>query len=139
MVLADPRVKVSAADFNAQFQLAKQIEQARVRSQGMLHEATELKAGLAKLNGQADAAALTRQYEALVGPDAPIQGTNAPTTLGGIAAWLDKLAAGVDGADGAPTPDMLRGFAQVSAALNAIEPQWQAFAASARTRIPATQ
>jgi photosystem II stability/assembly factor-like uncharacterized protein len=139
MVLADPRVKVSAADFNAQFQLAKQIEQARVRAQGMLHEATELKAGLAKLNGQADAAALTRQYEALVGPDAPIQGTNAPTTLGGIAAWLDKLAAGVDGADGAPTPDMLRGFAQVSAALNAIEPQWQAFAASARTRIPATQ
>ena len=135
-VLADPRVKVSQADFEAQFRLARQIEQARVRAQTMLHQATELKGGLAKLAGQADAAGLTGEYQALVGPDAPIQGTNAPTTLGGISAWLDKLASGVDGADGAPTPDMLRGFAQISAALNAFEPRWQAFAASARARIP---
>ena len=134
-VLPDPRVKVSQADFQAQFRLAKQVEQARVRVQAMLHQATELKAGLAKLDGRAGAAELTSQYQALVGPDAPIQGVNAPTTLGGIGAWLDKLAAGVDGADGAPTPDVVRGFAQVSAALNAFEPRWQAFVASARTRV----
>jgi hypothetical protein len=34
---------------------------------------------------------------------------------------------------------MLRGFAQVSAVLRAIEPRWQAFAASVRARIPAAQ
>jgi hypothetical protein len=48
---------------------------------------------------------------------------------------LDKFAAAEDGADGAPTQDAQRGFAQVSAALDAIEPRWRAFASTVRPRI----
>jgi hypothetical protein len=66
----------------------------------------------------------------LVGTDAPSSGTTPPTTLTSIAEWLDSLAQAVDGADAAPTPDAMRGFATVSAALDAIEPRWKAFAAS---------
>lgn len=138
-VVADPRIKVTQADFDAQFRLAKQIEQARVRARAMLKEAANLKAALGKLTGQEKAAALTSQTDAFVGQDAPIGGSNAPTTLTAISDWLDKLAAAVDGADGAPTPDNLRGFSVISAALNEIEPRWHAFAASAQAKIPAGQ
>jgi hypothetical protein len=137
-VLADPRVKVSQADFEAQFRLARQIEQARVRVRRMLEQAADLKTGLAKLNGEGDAVALNAQLTAIVGEDAPIGGSNAPTTLTAISDWLDKLASAVDGADGAPTPDNLHGFAVVSGALEQIEPRWQAFAASVRSRVPAS-
>ena len=137
-VLADPRVKVSQADFDAQFRLARQIEQARFRVRRMLERAADLKTGLAKLNGQGDAVALNAQLAAIVGEDAPIGGSDAPTTLTAISNWLDKLASAVDGADGAPTPDNLHGFAVVSGALEQIEPRWQAFAASLRWRVPAS-
>jgi hypothetical protein len=134
-VLADPRVKVSQADFDAQFRMAKQIEQQRVRIRAMLKEASAMKPAFAKLDGQPGAAELNGQYAALVGPDPAQQGMNAPNTLSGISSWLDKLAGALDGADGAPTDDLRRGFAQVSAALDAIEPRWRSFAASARPRI----
>jgi photosystem II stability/assembly factor-like uncharacterized protein len=138
-ILADPRVNVSQADFDAQFRLAKQIEQARVRARRMLEEAADLKIGLVKMNGRADAAALGAQLNAFVGESAPIGGSNAPTTLTAISDWLDKLASAVDGGDGAPTPDDVHGFAVVSGALDQIETRWRAFAASARARIPAGQ
>lgn len=136
-VLADPRVKVTQADFDAQFRLAGQIEKARIRTRSMLKEAADLKPGLANLGAQANGADLNSQYEALVGPAPAMQGVNAPNTLNGISAWLDKLATAADGGDGAPTPDTLRGFAQISAALDAIEPQWRSFEAAARSRLPA--
>jgi hypothetical protein len=128
-VLPDPRVKVTQADFVAEFRLAKQIEQARVRARSMLERAKVLKADLAKGNG---AAALSSQLDALVGEDAPIGGATAPRTLTAISEWLDSLAQAVDDADAAPTPDNLRGFATISAALNAIEPRWNAFEQSVR-------
>jgi photosystem II stability/assembly factor-like uncharacterized protein len=136
-VLPDPRIKVSQADFDAQFRLARQIDQERVRARRMLDEAKGLKTAIAKLGEQGDAAALSAQLMALVGEGAPIGGANAPTTLTSISAWLDKLAQAVDGSDGAPTPDNLRGFAVVTSALNAIEPKWSAFATTARARLPA--
>ena len=136
-VLADPRVKVTQADFDAQLRLARQLEQARVRAHAMVKEAADLKAGLGKIAGQPGAAELTAQYEALVGPEPAMQGANAPNSLTGISTWLDKLANGIDGADGAPTPDMLSGYTQVSAALDGFEPRWRAFLAAARARLPA--
>jgi hypothetical protein len=136
-LIADPRVKVSQADFDAQFRLARQIEQERVRVRRMVEQAAELKAGLARLKGQPDADALSVQIDQLKGEGAPVGGANAPTTLTAISDWLDKLAQAVDGSDGAPTPDNLRGFAVVSAALNAIEPRWKSFEAAARTKVPA--
>jgi len=138
-VLADPRVKVSQQDFDAQFRLAKEIEQQRLRVRAMLKEASDMKAGMAKLDRQADGAALNSQYVSLVGPSPAMQGINSPDTLNGISSWLDKLAAAEDGGDGAPTQDAQRGFAQVSAALGAIEPRWRAFAASVRPRIVSGQ
>jgi photosystem II stability/assembly factor-like uncharacterized protein len=129
-VLADPRVQVSQADFDAEFRLAKQIEQARVRTRRMIESATELKAGLAKVPKEG----LNAELRQLVGEQAPIGGTTAPTTLTSISEWLDNLAQAVDGADGAPTPDNLRGFALVSAALDSLEPRWRALEATARAR-----
>jgi hypothetical protein len=135
-VIADPRVKIGQADFEAEFRLARQIEQARVRTRMMIERAVELKAQLAKLKGQPNADALSVQLTALVGEEAPIGGTTPPTTLTSISEWLDSLAQAVDGADAAPTPDDRRGFATVSAALSGIEPRWTAFEATARAQLP---
>jgi hypothetical protein len=133
-VIADPRVHVSQADFDAQFRLAKQIEQERVRVRRMSEEAVELKSRLAKLKGP-DADALTARLNQLKGEGAPIGGANAPTTLTAISDWLDKLAQAVDGADGPPTPDNLRGFAVVTEALSTIEPRWREFASTAQPKV----
>jgi photosystem II stability/assembly factor-like uncharacterized protein len=126
-VIADPRVTVSQADFEAEFRLAKQVEQARVRVRQMLEQVNDL---TPKLNGRQDARALWSQFHALAGESAPVGGATAPTTLTSISEWLDDLAQAVDGADSAPTPDNVRGFAIVSQALDAIEPQWKAFVAT---------
>lgn len=137
-ILPDPRVNVSQTDFDSQFRLANQIEQERVRVRLMLEQARDLKTGLAKLKGDAGADALQAQLDALLGEAAPIGGTNAPGTLTSISEWLDTLSEAVEGADGAPTQDNLRGFAIVTSALNAIEPRWRSFEAAARPRVPAT-
>ena len=129
-VIADPRVAVTQADFEAEFRLAKQIEQQRVRVRALLAQAKELRGRIAKLKGQANAEGLSTQLGALVGEGGPISGTAAPTNLTAISGWLDKLAGAVDGADGAPTPDDVQGLATVTEALNAIEPRWRAFVAS---------
>lgn len=139
-LIADPRVKVSQADFDTEFHLARQIEQARVRVRSMLEQAIDLKPGLAKLKGQASADALMNEINSLVGEAKPIGGTAAPTTLTSVSEWLDSLASAVDGADGAPSPDSLRGFAVVSAALDSLEPRWKALATKARgLKIPPSQ
>jgi hypothetical protein len=136
-VVPDPRVAVTQADFDAEFRLAKQIEQQRVRVRTMLEQARDVKARLAKAKGQPNAEALSAQLTELVGAGAPISGSVAPTDLTGISEWLDKLANAVDGADAAPTPDDVQGFATVTAALNAIAPRWNAFEASAEKQLPA--
>ena len=135
-VIADPRVTLSQADFDAEFQLAKQVEAARVRTRTMLEHATDLKAQLDKLKGQPNADALSAQLKTLVGEEAPIGGASAPTTLTSISEWLDNFAQAVDGADAAPTPDTIKGFATVSAALNAIAPRWNAFEQTAKAQLP---
>jgi hypothetical protein len=135
-VIADPRIKVSQADFEAEFRLAKQVEQARLRVRTMLERAEDLKSRLAKAKGQPGAEALSAQYDALVGEGAPIGGATPPTTLTSISEWLDNLATAVEGADAAPTPDDIRGFERVSGALTAIEPRWTAFEGQARSQLP---
>jgi hypothetical protein len=132
IVVADPRVKVSQADFDAEFRLAKQVEQARVRVRRMLESATELKTGLARAQATD---AISAELKQLVGEAAPIGGASAPTTLTSISEWLDNLAQAVDGADGSPTPDNLKGFGIVVSALDSLEPRWRAFEAGARARM----
>jgi photosystem II stability/assembly factor-like uncharacterized protein len=135
-IVPDPRIKVSQADFDAEFRLAKQVEQAHVRVRAMLEQGELLKARLDKLKGGGGADALLAQRDVLVGESAPISGSTPPTTLTSISEWLDRLAQAVDGADAAPTPDDLRGFAVVSAALDAIEPRWREFESRARAQLP---
>jgi hypothetical protein len=138
-IVADPRVKVSQADFEAQFRLARQIELARVRVLSMLEQATEFKSGLGKLKGKPAAEALNAELDQLVGEAKPIGGATAPTSLTSVSEWLDSLAQAVDGADGAPTPDNLRGFAVVSSAMDSLEPRWRAFAVRARASVPVSR
>jgi len=135
-IVPDPRVPVTQTDFDAEFRLAKQIEAQRVRVRMMLEQARDLKGRLAKAKGQPNAEALSAELRELVGAGAPISGSVAPTDLSGISEWLDKLANAVDGADAAPTPDDVEGFATITAALNTIAPRWTAFEASARSQLP---
>jgi hypothetical protein len=137
VVVPDPRVPVTQADFDAEFRLAKRIEQQRVRVRTMLAQAKDMKSRLSQAKGQSNADALSAQLTQLVGEGAPISGSAAPTNLTSISEWLDKLAGAVDGADGAPTPDDIQGFATVTAALNAIQPRWAAFEAAAQAQLPA--
>jgi hypothetical protein len=102
----------------------------------MLEQAADLKTALPKTNVSDP---VTAELGQLVGNEAPISGATAPTTLTSISEWLDNLAQAVEGADGAPTPDNLKGFAIVSAALDRIEPRWMKFEAAARSRVPSAQ
>jgi photosystem II stability/assembly factor-like uncharacterized protein len=121
VIAPDPRISVSQPAFDAQFQLARQIEQSRVLAHSMLKDAGALKDKLPK------GSAAIQQIDSLVGTPPPPEGSNDMTTLRGISDRLDTLAGAVESADGAPTPDNLRGFAILSAALDAIEQHWNSF------------
>jgi photosystem II stability/assembly factor-like uncharacterized protein len=125
-VTADPRISVSQADFDAQFQLARQIEQARVRAHTILKEANALRD---KLKGNA---AAMQQIDDIAGTAPPTLGDSDIDTLLGISDRLDALAGAVESADGAPSPDQLRGLAILSASLDALEKRW----ASLRSQLP---
>jgi photosystem II stability/assembly factor-like uncharacterized protein len=87
-VVCDPRAPATAAASARQFALARAIEADRV------------KVHAAMASAKADPA-----------------DTGAAKALGAVAERLDSLAAAVDGADGAPTPDAESGYRQASAAL----------------------
>jgi len=89
-VVGDPRVPITAAASARQFALARAVEADRVKVRATL--------AAAKANPAA---------------------TDAATALATISERLDNLAAAVDGADGAPTPDAESGYRQASAALSA--------------------
>ena len=137
-VLPDPRVKVTPSDFQAEFALASQIEQARVRIHAVLAVVAKLQASLKTQIQTADPArkaalqAKAAQLDALadISTDSmrKAEGRPAPSAdgLADIAEQLDKLAAAVDGADGAPTPDDLDGFTKTSRALEATLARWTA-------------
>jgi hypothetical protein len=137
-VIPDPRVKATPADFQAEFALARRIEAARARVHAVLGDAgklqTDLKARIkAAAPGRKDRLeALAARLEGLL--DVPTDtarkevGRPSPSVdgLADIGEVLDKLAQAADGADGAPTPDAIAGFAQVSAALDGAQARWNA-------------
>jgi len=134
-LLHDPRVAVTDVELEAQFRMAKAIEQARVRTRRMLDQAGALKSALAKRAGQAGVEALSAELDREVGDGAPIGGTTAPTTLTSISEWLDNLSRATEGADAAPSPDVVQGFATISKALDAAEARWNAFVANAEQAV----
>jgi len=90
-VISDPRTPTTAAASARQFALARAVEAERVKVRTAV--------AAAKTNPAA---------------------TDAAKGLTAISERLDKLAAAVDGADGAPTPDAESGYRQASAALEAV-------------------
>ncbi len=128
-VRPDPRVKVDAAAFQAEFALAKRIEQTEVRVRSALAQAATLRSRLETQSKTADPARKAALDQMIVRLDAvvdlpvddPRNSVGLPpsssTGLSDIAVRLAKLAAAVDGADGAPTPDAVGGVAQADAAL----------------------
>ena len=126
VIAPDPRISVSQADFNAQLQLARQVEQSRVLAHSLLKAADAAKE---KAKGRPE---LEQQIEAVVGAPPPVLGSSDAATLLGISDRLDTLAGAVESADGAPSPDELRGYATLAAALNAIQQRWNALAATIR-------
>jgi photosystem II stability/assembly factor-like uncharacterized protein len=137
-VVPDPRVKVTPTEFQAEFALARRIEQARARTQAILADAGKLRTDLtariqvAAAGQKTGLEAFAARLDALL--DAPTDtarkevGRPSPSVdgLADISEALGKLAQAVDGADGAPTPDAISGFAQASAALDRALARWNA-------------
>ena len=122
-IAPDPRVSVSQQAFDAQFQLARQIERSRVLAHSMLKDVAALKDKLPKGSTAA------QQLEAFVGTTPPAEGSSDVRTLLGVSDRLDTLATAVESADGAPTPDEVSGYGILSAALNGIAQRWAALRA----------
>jgi photosystem II stability/assembly factor-like uncharacterized protein len=127
-LIPDPRIHVTPADFDAQFRFARQLEQSRVRVRNLLKEASALKE---RLKGKSAAQGLIAQIDALTGLPVPILGTADPATLQGISDRLDALNTAIEGSDGAPSPDSLKGYALTNQALDAAATRWNAIAAAA--------
>ena len=112
-VKADPRGKITQAAFEAEFDLARQVEGDRAQARKLLAEAATI-----KKNGR-----LSDQDKAiLTGEDA--DHPNSPAGLVGISARLDALAKAVDGADAQPSPDSLRSFELLHASLGQATGRW---------------
>jgi photosystem II stability/assembly factor-like uncharacterized protein len=129
-IVADPRVNVAQGALQAQFALARQVEQSRFVAHKMLKDARALKDKLAPRKSDPAAAALLAQIDALVGPPTPTLGSSDPATLAGVSDRLDALSGALEGADAAPSPDAIRGYAVLAPLAAAMAQRWQAIAAA---------
>jgi hypothetical protein len=128
-IIPDPRIRVTQADFEAQFRLARQIEQSRAKVRNILKEASALED---RLKGNVAVHGLVAQIDALTGLPVPTLGSAEPESLQGISDRLDELNTAVEGSDGAPSPDALKGYVQASQALDVAVARWSAIAATAK-------
>jgi photosystem II stability/assembly factor-like uncharacterized protein len=139
-VLPDPRVKLRANVYVRQFELARQVEAARVQIAATLAEANRIHAAIVEHLKNADSAtasalsAADRRLLAItdIAPDkdSPDSLGPAPKAIRGLrylAAAFKNLAQAVDGADTAPTPDALQGYATHRMLLNDALAQWARF------------
>ena len=149
-VAPDPRMKLSAVAYARQFALAREVEAARVQIAATLAEANRIHAAIlerSKGDGSVAAAALAAADQRLrvisdIAPDkqSPDSLGPAPATIRGLRyleAAFRNLARAVDGADTAPTPDALRGYARHRALLNDAMMQWARFRAIDLARLNA--
>jgi len=123
-VMPDPRVSLSAADYQAAFGLARQIERARVEVSVALAEAQRVHEAIGKASTGASAsvasalASVDRRAVAIADLAPPKRSPDstgaAPGSVAGLRHLeqsLHRLAVAVDGADAAPSPDAVRGYA----------------------------
>jgi photosystem II stability/assembly factor-like uncharacterized protein len=136
-VAADPRVKIADADYAAQFAFARKVEAARARLATPARQAKALHAALASERAHDDAALATRidavdaKLAALATIDTSANPRNAGvhpptsvTSFGFLDEAFGKLAVAADGADAAPTPDALAGYAALQPKLDAALHAW---------------
>jgi photosystem II stability/assembly factor-like uncharacterized protein len=127
----DPRVKLPQEAFQAEHDLARRIETARVDTERGLKEigAADKKLGERKAKGNAAKAAeaLRARLAAISGGNAQPFGVAAPPTprptLRSVQEDLQTLAE-IDGADAAPSPDALSGFAKARQDLDRLLAAW---------------
>jgi photosystem II stability/assembly factor-like uncharacterized protein len=131
----DPRISVDQQAFDAQFRLARQVEQSRVLAHGILKEAAALKDKLAVKKGDAAAESALSQINSLVGAPPPTLGSSDASSLMGISDRLDDLYTGIEGGDGAPSPDALGGYAVLEQGLTAAASRWAAISSAAKAAI----
>jgi photosystem II stability/assembly factor-like uncharacterized protein len=137
ILVRDPRIKGSDADLLREFELARQIEAARVRAAGPLKQAQALRGQVASLRQRAsgpasqELTAFARKLETAAGPpeaggfEEPESADTA--SLRSVATRLQRLASAVESADAAPTLDAQAGFADSSKALERSLAAWTAF------------
>ncbi|MDE1895040.1 MAG: hypothetical protein KGH90_12010, partial [Xanthomonadaceae bacterium] len=136
-VVADPRVKLSAAAFQREFVLARKVEAAAVRTAAASAEAGKLLQALDARLGHADGAlrgqigALMAQLQDLSGvvlhPD-PRNSMGSPPkrtdSLRALSMNFATLSHAVDGADADPSTDALSSYASLTHTLDATLAAW---------------
>ncbi|HTQ80764.1 MAG TPA: hypothetical protein VMM92_12265 [Thermoanaerobaculia bacterium] len=131
-VTADPRLSLPPESYAAELALARRIEDARARAAAMGKAAgTLLKALDSRRTGAK--AKLARALDDFAARVLVLTGgSSAPwyvppqtlTSLRFLTAELDRLATAVDGADAAPSPDAVAGFAQAETRLRQLLAAW---------------
>ncbi len=138
LVLArDPRIAATDADLVRQLDLAREIQNERLRVAEALREAEGIRRGIASLP-PADGAAreaiasFSRALEEAAGPPAEGEGffeehEAEPTNLRRIASELDRYERTVESADAAPTPDAAAALARRREEAAAGLARWRGF------------
>ena len=144
-VKADPRVKVSAAALQRQFELARKVEAQQLqvstalgRAQKLLDALDARMAAAGTLRGPLAAALATASNISGTRPHAdrvpfPAVPPLRSDSLRAIAYDLQGLESAVDGADASPSPDARTSYSKLSRMLTATLAQWQRFE---RTDVP---
>jgi photosystem II stability/assembly factor-like uncharacterized protein len=143
VVAADPRISLPPGAYARQFALSRDIEQSRVALAAALTDAADLHAAIhERMKGAAGAIAATLAdadqtlliiSDLAPDKDSPDSTGAAPKSIGGLRSLADAfhdLAKAVDGADAAPTPDALSGFAAHRDLLQHALQLWGRFKAS---------
>ncbi|HEY0511376.1 MAG TPA: hypothetical protein VGH73_05705 [Thermoanaerobaculia bacterium] len=131
-VAPDPRLSLPPAAYAGQFALARRIDAARTRVIAATHQNDALMAALD--DRRKGASAETAQaIDALKARALDLSGgkpfgppVKKLDTLRSVGETLDKLATAVDGADAAPSPDVVAGFDKLQPTLAATLAAWEA-------------
>ena len=125
-IAPDPRINLPASAYAEQFALAKQIEQTRTAIAAALQEAAALTKQKPDLAERVKAITGGSAGDVFPPPPAPT------TSLRFVDGALAKLAAAVDGADAAPTPDARESWTKLKPAAEAALAAWSDFKAKTR-------
>jgi hypothetical protein len=139
VVEKDPRILVSDEELLRQYELARRVEDERVRLAVAYGQAVALREQAAAISGKAsgDAAAaldeLRRAMEPIAGPPVSLEefyGSNepvAPTALLRLVVAMGRFQDAIESADAGPSPDATAGFAERQELVEQALTAWTAF------------